>query len=60
MDDGDDNEGINFMMWMVVILCTVSIFAMHLDKDARWGVDTVAISDDVGPSPDTVQGKKTN
>lgn len=60
MDGGDGSESIGFMMWVVVILCAVSIFAMHLDKDAQWGSDTAAMSDDVGPSPDAVPDKKNS
>jgi len=56
MGGDNDDANVNIMMWAVVVLCTIAIFAMHLDKDAEWGRDTAAIrggeEDSLSSTPD--------
>ena len=58
MDSDNDDTSVNIMMWMVVVLCTIAIFAMHLDKNAEWGRDAAAMRDDEEPPLGSTPDKK--
>lgn len=58
MDSDNDDTGVNIMMWIVVVLCTIAIFAMHLDKNAEWGCDAAAMRDDEEPPLGSTPDKK--